>query len=78
MIVLYSCAGCGLKNTRCEVRTRRPDEDIIAWMEDAVTFTLSVNHRLHSPECRATSMTEVMIPIDGVERIGDEPPKGNE
>lgn len=66
--VLYSCVLCGLRRVPCEV-PERADEDVVAWME-MVGRALSADHDRRSPGCHPESLSEVMIPIAGTEKIG--------
>lgn len=67
--VLYSCAGCRLRNATVVVPARESTEDVAVWMNDTVR-RVSADHRRRSPFCRARAMQEVKIPMTGAERIG--------
>lgn len=67
--VFYSCPECGLVKVRCDVKARGP-EDVLAWM-NGVGVELSRDHDRRSPGCHPKELKNLMIPIEGVERIGD-------
>ena len=66
--VLYSCHACGLKRIEVDVLARE-NEDVVAWM-DAVGHKLSEDHARKSPHCRPQTLSDVMIPIAGAEKVG--------
>lgn len=66
---LYSCEGCGIKDARVDVVARAADEDVVAWMDQAVR-SLARDHSRRSPHCRPQSLQEIKIPITGADRIG--------
>ena len=67
--IKYSCLQCSLKNITLEVPARG-DEDVVAWMQNAVGSNIKKDHTMRSPECPAESAQEVMIPMTGTDRIG--------
>jgi hypothetical protein len=75
----YSCFKCGILRQLVTVPARE-DEDVITWMEKICAPALSADHDRRSPACRITELSEVMIPIDGAEKIGGPPvqPTGND
>lgn len=66
--VKYSCADCGLERVSCDVPARG-EEDVIVWME-ATASLASKDHNRRSPLCRPTTLTELMIPMSGTDRVG--------
>lgn len=62
--VLYSCAGCGIKERALQVPARVgfTADDVVPWMQ-TVAQCVSDDHRTVSPKCKATSMTELKIPM---------------
>jgi hypothetical protein len=68
--ILYSCHLCGIKNAEVQVRLREPTEDVIAWMEQAVIVTLSVDHDERSPHCHPEQLCDIKIPTDGRRYVG--------
>lgn len=71
----YSCGKCGIHRQVVTVRERKPDEDVVHWMEKVAAASLSRDHDLRSPGCKITSFTEVMIPYpEGCTRVGGLPP----
>lgn len=68
--ILYSCPLCRLRDATVEVRLRRPDEDVVAWMKEVVEPGLVRDHRSRSPSCTAPSARDVKIPLTGRQYIG--------
>lgn len=66
--VLYTCAGCGLKDVPVDVPARGA-EDVRVWM-DATVAHVSKDHRRRSYHCRKTVLQELKVPITGRDRIG--------
>lgn len=68
--VRYSCHGCGIVRREVVVPARMSDaDDVVKWME-TLAGVISVDHSRASPLCTATTMSEVMIPISGTDRVG--------
>lgn len=67
--IKYSCHSCGIFRRAIQVPARTPDEDVIAWTEAAVRI-VARDHRTERPGCKATSLSELMIPITGTSRVG--------
>lgn len=66
--VLYSCVPCGLRRVPVDVPARG-EEDVLAWMEK-LGHAMSMDHARRSPHCHPESLTEVMIPMTGTDRVG--------
>lgn len=64
--LFYSCEKCALKKVALEVPSRL-DEDIAEWMGKTVQLVCS-DHFRRSPLCRATTLTQLMIPA--TDKIG--------
>jgi hypothetical protein len=60
--VKFTCGRCNCVDTTVAVRFRRPDEDILIWMEE-VKERIAAAHRDQSPRCRTTKMKHAMIPL---------------
>jgi hypothetical protein len=71
IIIKYSCTLCGIYRRHVSV-PQRENEDVRIWM-NMVTHRLADDHKLRSPNCRATKLDEVMIPITGADKIGGAP-----
>lgn len=69
----YTCEECGLEKVEIPVRARRIGEDVVAWVNDAVTPAISASHAGRSPDCDAKTITQVRIPIAGSKVIGRPP-----
>jgi hypothetical protein len=67
--VLYSCVLCGIHRAEVSV-PERTNEDVVYWVQTIVGNQIKQDHTSRSPECRATSVQDLMIPISGVEKIG--------
>lgn len=67
--ILYSCHLCGLDDQAIEV-PGRGDEDVKEWFENTLVATIDKDHRRRSPNCSATRIDTIKIPIHGAEKIG--------
>ncbi len=65
--VLYSCNLCGVSKVVVECEERKPQEDVVEWMNTKVAPFLSRDHDQRSPECHISKLSEVYIPMDGRE-----------
>ena len=70
--VLYSCDECGIRNAEVQVPSRDA-EDVIQWMEKICIIALSRDHADRSPHCRPKVLTNIKIPMTGVDRVGGAP-----
>lgn len=61
--VLWSCRECGIKDRSFQARERERNEDIALWMQMAVQFRITHDHRESSPLCKATEITTVKIKL---------------
>lgn len=68
IVVKYSCHACGLKRVDLSVRARE-SEEVTTWM-DATVRAVAADHRRRSPSCRATTLSELMIPTTGTSKVG--------
>ncbi len=59
----YSCADCGIHRRVVSIPARTTEE-IKRWMDDVCVVAIAKDHAIQSPTCRATAITELMIPID--------------
>ena len=69
--VRYSCPKCGLKAVELEVPARE-EEDVVEWMRDT-TMRTWIDHGRRSPRCGADELRDLMIPIQGADRLGGAP-----
>ena len=67
--VKYSCNGCGLHRVECPVPARTV-EDVVFWTEQILGRAVGEDHANRSPFCTSRTMSEVMVPISGAEKIG--------
>lgn len=67
---MYSCHLCALKKVTVEVPARTDSQDVKHWMEQVLIYAIADDHRKRSPRCMATSISEVMIPVSGADRVG--------
>lgn len=68
--VKYSCPACGLHRRCVDVPARKGNEDVKHWMLKTMSESIGRDHATVSPTCQSLTMSEVMIPISGVEHIG--------
>lgn len=62
--VLYTCDLCRTLDREVTVRERRPETDVLAWM-NYVTALLRADHATISPDCRPQFLTNMKIPLSG-------------
>ncbi len=70
--VFYSCFLCGMHRIGLDVDPREPDEDVRVWF-DKTLLKIQGDHFTRSPDCQATKLDEVLIPVAGAPRIGEVP-----
>lgn len=70
--VLYTCRSCGIFMRQVLVLART-DEDVVYWTREVLGRAVGGDHAHYSPFCKAPTMSEVMIPMTGVDRIGGLP-----
>lgn len=69
--IMFSCE-CGLKSHKLQVPARETaDEDIRIYM-DKIAHWINEEHHRVSPNCQATKITDLFIPIEGAEFIGQQ------
>ena len=59
--VLYCCEECCLTYRRVNVPVRNPSSDVVKWMEQVVITAIAFDHRVVSPRCRATRISDTLI-----------------
>lgn len=62
--VKYSCPECGIDDREVRV-TSRTDEEVVEWLQQVCMVELTRDHVSVSPECVATSLTDLKIPLNG-------------
>jgi len=67
--VKYSCASCGVHRTSVEVPARE-NEDVAQWVQSVMAVSIGVDHAARSPRCKSRTISEVMIPTTGADKIG--------
>lgn len=60
--IMFSCTNCGLVDHKMEVDVRLPDQDVEDWM-DKVPYSIKDEHTKISPNCKATRISEIKIPL---------------
>ena len=60
--VKYSCFECGLYEVICKMETRKPGEDVLAWLKK-LSQALANDHARRSANCRPLSFSNVQVPI---------------
>ena len=68
--VRYSCHDCGLEDVPCDVPERADPTDIANWVQFVLADALYNDHRLRSPDCHVSAISEVKIPITGAKYLG--------
>lgn len=59
--VFYTCVECALSKIAIDVPARR-GEDVTEWMRQTIDC-IATDHHVRSPECQATTISEIAIPI---------------
>lgn len=67
--VRYSCDLCGIKDREVQVQARG-GENVVEWMENTCIIALANDHARLSPNCRPQTLTNLMIPVSGADKIG--------
>jgi hypothetical protein len=62
VVVLITCKRCGLTKQKVEVRKRRHDEELMVWMDAAVTPAAYHAHTLKSLLCESREY-DLMLPL---------------
>ena len=71
--VRFNCPQCGLIKHAVQVPAREHDQvDVVWWMKEVVTRAVASEHNRVSPQCRATTIEELIIPIENCEFIGQQ------
>jgi hypothetical protein len=68
--VKYTCKLCGLEMVHCQVPARERNQNVMDWTLKVLALAISRDHEQRSPECKATSISEVYVPIVGASFIG--------
>lgn len=68
--VKYSCYQCGIYKREVDVPIRQEHEDVVHWVEQTVGMSIKKDHSTQSPNCTATSIQDLMIPITGAKMLG--------
>lgn len=63
--VFYKCR-CMKAEASVLVMERKPDEDVVAWMENKLGAAVGRDHRRRSPKCKMTKMEYAKVPMDKV------------
>ncbi len=72
MKVIYKCK-CLTSEVEIDVPDRRPNTDILPWVE-MVQACIGFDHSQLSPQCRRVEMEYMKLPMDG-DQIGTPPTK---
>jgi hypothetical protein len=60
---MFSCSLCGMVKAKVYVPVRVEGQDIVDWMEKVCTPHIVEAHQMLSPECRAPTLENLLIPI---------------
>lgn len=66
----YSCDQCGIHRAIITV-TAREDENVVEWMNTKAAPAASADHDRRSPDCKITSLSELLIPIFEGKLVGE-------
>lgn len=69
IILKYSCSTCGLKDIQVRVIARE-NEEVKEWLNNTVLYYIYPDHLRRSPDCQATSLQDLKIPLTGTDKIG--------
>lgn len=64
--VKYLCS-CLSAEVEVQVPERKPNQDIVDWMERVLGNAIGADHRRRSPRCTRTTMTHCKIPMGDVD-----------
>lgn len=69
----YTCGLCGLHRVACKAVPRGEDQGVTDWVENVAIAAIIADHKRRSPDCHPRKLDEIMIPVSGVDRVGDVP-----
>lgn len=67
--ILYTCDSCGIKNQKVVV-IARTTQNVVEWVQRVAAYAISADHAGRSPHCKATTMTDMKIPVSGTDKVG--------
>lgn len=67
--VKFSCKVCGKLEQLVDVPNRKPNEDLMFWMNEVCMQVVKAKHYIISPECTATNV-DLMIPFENDKPLG--------
>lgn len=62
--IKFTCDECGVKDEKVEVTAREESDNVIEWVESVVISAITFRHAIISPNCKATELTNLKIPMD--------------
>lgn len=78
--VRFSCRSCGLVDVPCIVECRDEGQDVCDYVGNTIGTAIGNKHRLRSPNCQTTLLSDLKIPVNPVKGIGfhttNIPPEG--
>jgi len=69
LAVLYTCEACGTLDRAVTVRERRPESDVVDWVQ-YVAVACGNDHKQRCSYCKAERLTELKIPMPDGSYIG--------
>jgi hypothetical protein len=70
--ILFSCNECGIKKHKLQIPAREsPEHNVCEYMK-MVAAWVGDEHKKISPNCKATKISDLMIPMDGADFIGQQ------
>ncbi len=73
--VLFSCSVCGAADGKAGVPYRKPEQDVVAYMNDVVMPAVAAAHQARAPRCLGKTVT-LKIPRTNDAGVGLAPPAG--
>lgn len=73
LTIKYTCDDCGLKDREVIVPEREHGQNIVDYVQDFIGQCVKEDHSRVSPNCLATKITQLKIPIDPKTIIGQKP-----
>lgn len=68
VVIRYSCKECGIDRRELTVLARG-QENVVEWLEGPCIHAIAWDHRKLSPDCQATEISDLMIPVAG-DKVG--------
>lgn len=70
--IIYTCGQCTAIEIKLKVPARTTEE-VVHWVRNICGHAIGLDHSTRSPNCRATTMKDLKIPMTGADKIGGSP-----